>query len=71
MADGGEQQAYPEKLSAMVMKTGKHPGQLKDQFASPGGISISGIHELEKGAFRASMMNAIISATKRSHKLGQ
>lgn len=55
----------------MVMKTGKHPGQLKDQVASPGGITIAGIHELEKGAFRASMMNAVVAATKRSHEMGQ
>lgn len=83
MADGGVAAGLPREAAlglaaqafygaaAMVMKTGKHPGQLKDQVASPGGITIAGIHELEKGAFRASMMNAIISATKRSHELGQ
>ncbi|PON52312.1 Pyrroline-5-carboxylate reductase [Parasponia andersonii] len=39
--------------------------------ASPGGTTIAGIHELEKGAFRASIMNAIVAANKRSHELGK
>lgn len=83
MADGGVAAGLPREISlslasqafygaaAMVMKTGKHPGQLKDQVASPGGITIAGIHELEKGAFRASMMNAVVAAAKRSHEMGQ
>ncbi|PON83188.1 Pyrroline-5-carboxylate reductase, partial [Trema orientale] len=57
--------------AGMVMKAGKHPGQLKDPVASPGGTTIAGIHDLEKGAFRASIMNAIVAANKRSHELGK
>ncbi|CAN6576893.1 unnamed protein product [Malus baccata var. baccata] len=83
MADGGVVAGLPREIclslasqafyraAAMVMKTGKHPGQLKDQVASPGGITIAGIHELEKGAFRASMMDTVVAATKRSHEMGQ
>nr|XP_028945642.1 pyrroline-5-carboxylate reductase-like [Malus domestica] len=83
MADGGVVAGLPREIclslasqafygaAAMVMKTGKHPGQLKDQVASPGGITIAGIHELEKGALRASMMDTVVAATKRSHEMGQ
>ena len=38
-------------------KTGKHPGQLKDDVTSPG---------LERGGFRGLLMNAVVAATKRS-----
>ena len=36
----------------MVLQTGKHPGILKNEVCSPGGMSICGIHALEKGAIR-------------------
>lgn len=55
----------------MVLETGLHPGQLKDNVASPGGTTIEGIHELEKGAFRATVINAVRAATAKSRKLGQ
>ena len=38
---------------------------------SPGGATIAGIHELEKGGVRAALMNAVESATKRSMDLGK
>lgn len=55
----------------MASKTGKHPGQLKDDVTSPGGTTITGIHELEKGGFRGTLMNAVIAAAKRSRELSQ
>ncbi|XP_058809217.1 uncharacterized protein LOC131674517 [Phymastichus coffea] len=53
----------------MVLETGKHPGQLKDEVTSPNGSTICGIHELEKGGVRASMMNAVEAAVKRSDEI--
>ncbi|KAG5515289.1 hypothetical protein RHGRI_036360 [Rhododendron griersonianum] len=57
--------------ASMVSKGGKHPGQLKDDVASPGGITIAGIHELEKGGFRGILMNAVVAATKRSQEFSK
>jgi pyrroline-5-carboxylate reductase len=38
---------------------------------SPGGTTIAGIHELEKGGLRATLMNAVVAATARSMELGR
>ena len=55
----------------MVIETNQHPGALKDAVASPGGTTIAGLHELERGALRASLMNAVEAATVRSRELGR
>ena len=54
----------------LLLETKEHPGQLKDRVASPGGTAIAGIHTLEQGGLRTTMINAIESATKRSKELG-
>ena len=53
----------------MASYTGKHPGQLKDDVTSPGGTTIAGVHELEKGGFRGTLMNAVVAAAQRSRDL--
>ncbi len=55
----------------MVLESKTHPGQLKDRVASPGGTTIEGIHQLEKGGIRATLMNAVEAATRRSEALGK
>ncbi len=54
----------------MLLETGKHPGVLKDQVASPGGTTIAGIHALENGGFRGIVMDAVVAAANRSKELG-
>ena len=53
----------------MVLETGTHPATLKDRVASPGGTTIAGLHQLEQGKFRATLMGAVEAATKRSQEL--
>lgn len=82
LADGGVKMGLPRnialKLAAqtlmgaakMVLDTGKHPGELKDNVCSPGGTTITAVHELESSGFRASLMNAVQAATNRAKQLG-
>jgi pyrroline-5-carboxylate reductase len=55
----------------LLIETGEHPGRLKDQVTSPGGTAIAGLHTLEAGGLRTTLMNAVESATRRSHELGK
>lgn len=55
----------------MVLETGIHPGALKDMVTSPGGTTIEGLHELEKGKVRGVLISAVRAATEKSRKLGQ
>nr|UWU45216.1 pyrroline-5-carboxylate reductase [Vitis yeshanensis] len=83
LADGGVAAGLPRELAwnlasqtvlgaaDMAISTGKHPGQLKDDVASPGGTTIAGIYELEKGGFRGVLMNAVVAAAKRSLDLSE
>ncbi|VAX29753.1 Pyrroline-5-carboxylate reductase [hydrothermal vent metagenome] len=55
----------------LAWESKKHPGELKDMVTSPGGTTISGLHTLEAGGLRTTMMNAVEAATKRSQELGR
>jgi pyrroline-5-carboxylate reductase len=55
----------------LAWESQKHPGELKDMVTSPGGTTISGLHSLEKGGLRTTLMNAVEAATKRSQELGR
>ena len=83
LSDGGVAAGLPRdiatKLAAqtvlgaaqMVLETGQHPGALKDMVTSPGGTTIEGLHELEKGKLRGTVMSAVRAAADKSKKLGQ
>jgi len=55
----------------LLLETREHPGQLKDRVTSPGGTAIAGIHTLEKGGLRTTLINAVEAATLRSQELGE
>ncbi len=55
----------------MALESKNHLGQLKDEVASPGGTTITGLYALEKGGFRGIVMEAVLQATRRSQELGK
>ena len=55
----------------LLIESGAHPGQLKDQVTSPGGTAIAGLHTLEAGGLRTTLINAVEAATKRAKELGE
>jgi pyrroline-5-carboxylate reductase len=83
LSDGGVASGLPRdvatKLAAqtvygsakMVLETGQHPAALKDMVTSPGGTTVEGLHELEKGKLRGVLMSAVRAASEKSRKLGQ
>lgn len=83
LSDGGVKLGLPRELATklaaytmlgaakMVLETGAHPAVLKEAVQSPGGSTIYGIHELEKGAMRGLLINAVEAASNRSKNTGQ
>ena len=83
LADAGVLMGLPRDLSlqlaaqtvagaaAMVLKTGLHPAQLKDQVTSPGGTTIAGLEALEAAGIRSAFLSAVRAATERSRELGK
>ena len=55
----------------LLIETNAHPGQLKDQVTSPGGTAIAGLHTLEAGGLRTTLINAVEAATRRAKELGE
>jgi pyrroline-5-carboxylate reductase len=83
LSDAGVKAGLPRQLALelaaqtvygaarMVLETNEHPGKLRDMVTSPGGTTIEGLHALEKGKLRATLMNAVEAATARSRELGK
>jgi len=55
----------------LLLETGEHPGRLKDMVTSPGGTAIAGLHTLESGALRKTLIDAVEAATLRAAQLGE
>lgn len=82
LSDGGVRMGLPRAIATLLaaqtvfgsakllLETGQDAGTLKDQVASPGGTTIAGLHALERGGFRAALMDAVEAATLRSIELG-
>lgn len=83
MADCGVEMGLPRDLAyrlaaqtlvgagRMVLETGRHPGQLKDDVCSPGGSTIAGVHSLEQNGFRGIVMDAVEAAKLRMEEIGR
>ena len=54
-----------------MLESGKHPGQLKDEVCSPGGSTIAGVAELERGGLRAAAIDAVLAAYRKNTQLGK
>ena len=82
LADGGVKMGLPRETAQLlaaqtvsgaarlVLSSQEHPGVLKDRVASPGGTSIAGLYELERGGLRTALLSAVEAAAQRSHELG-
>ncbi len=55
----------------LLREKGVHPAELRDLVTTPAGTTIAGIYELEKGAFRTSIMNAIEAATHAASRVAE
>lgn len=55
----------------MLLESGEHPAKLRGDVCTPGGTTIHGLHQLEKGALRATVMNAVEAATQRARDVGE
>ena len=81
LADGGVKMGLPRaialKLAAqtllgsakLLLETNIHPAALKDMVATPGGTTITAIHELESAKIRATLIGAVEAATLKSKSL--
>ncbi len=83
LADGGVKAGLPRpvalKLAAqtvkgaamMVLKTGAHPGELKDRVCSPGGTTIEAVAALEREGLRGAVIAAVDACREKSEKLSK
>lgn len=53
----------------MVLETGKHPGELKDQVCSPGGTTMEAVRVLEDKGFRSSVIEAMKACVRKARGL--
>lgn len=55
----------------LVLETGKHPAELKDQVCSPGGTTIEAVASLEKNGFRYAVMDAMKECSIKAGQIGE
>ncbi len=82
LADGGVAVGLPRAIAqqlaiqtvlgtaTLLQERNLHPAILKDQVASPGGTTITGIAQLEAAGVRSAFIEAVRAACGRSQQLG-
>ncbi len=53
----------------MVLETGLHPAELKDNVTSPAGTTIEAVRHLENSAFRGAVIEAVAKCVQKSEKM--
>jgi pyrroline-5-carboxylate reductase len=83
LADGGVLAGLPRPLAlklatqtvlgtaTMIAETKRHPGELKDEVASPGGTTIEAISVLEQNGIRGALIEAVAASAERSREMGE
>ncbi len=59
----------PEQVRRFAEEVKRFNTDLKDMVMSPGGTTAAGVAALERGAFRATVMEAVLSAWHRCREL--
>lgn len=55
----------------MLLETGLHPGELKDQVCSPGGTTIAAVAALEESGFRSAVIKAVHTSAEKSREMSK
>ncbi len=83
LADGGVAAGLPRKAAIqlaaqtllgaarMVLDTGRHPDELRDQVTSPAGTTIAGVRIMEQRGVRGALIDAVLAAAEKSKVMGK
>ncbi len=55
----------------LCLKTGLHPGVLKDQVCSPGGTTIAGVMALEENGLRNAVIKSVLAADAKTKEMAK
>ena len=83
LADGGVYEGLPRETALelaaqtvygaakMVLESSEFPAILRDAVISPGGTTARGVAKLDEGAFRSTVLKAVVAASERSAELNK
>ncbi|XP_055505277.1 pyrroline-5-carboxylate reductase 3 isoform X2 [Leucoraja erinacea] len=83
LIDGAVKMGMPYELSKklvahtllgagkMMLDSGEHPAKLKSDVCTPGGTTVHGLYQLEKGNLRSTVMDAVGAATDHAREVGK
>jgi len=83
LADGGVYEGLPRDVALelaaqtvfgsakMVLESTESPAVLRDAVISPAGTTARGVAKLDEGAFRSTVVKAVVAASERSAELGK